>query len=310
MTPATRSGRDLLAELSEVLRLPPRKLNKGVNFYLRDFSAYGNEVYEELPTRAAHWISFHEQGWFQRRLDRAFLAMQHADVVVDLGFSVPYPYTNATIRNSSTRFVFADRHHSALDFYDRIVRKNRWEKRLALDTTLLADIESAGCCNDVIAAVRALAPKRLLIIASEVLEHLQNDAHAWKLIRNLESLASVERCETFVTLPVGKRIPSHILQFRSSHAAEDYLASHMSQYQSYVLQSGGTEAKSPYLKACLCAFGRATRGLGLSFAWIPDSGRETALNASDWKAQRINRGNQRTRHRIRVRPRARDKHRG
>lgn len=266
MTPARRSGRSLLGELSTILRLPRKQLSRGVDFYLRDFSAYGNEIYEALPTRAAHWISFHEQGWFQRRLDRAFLAMQHADVVVDLGFSVPYPYTNAAIRNSQTRFVFVDRHQSALDFYDRIVRTNRWDKRLTLDKTLLADIEKEECCNDVLAAVRAMAPRRLLIIASEVLEHLHHDDHAWKLIRKLERLESVERCEAFVTLPVGKRIPSHMLQFRSSNAAEGYLSSHMAQYESYVLQSGEREARSPYLKACLCAFGRATRGLGLTFS--------------------------------------------
>ena len=50
-----------------------------IDRYNSDYSAYGNEVYEEVETRVAHWSNFYLDAWFQHRLDRALAMAAHVD---------------------------------------------------------------------------------------------------------------------------------------------------------------------------------------------------------------------------------------
>ena len=259
--PPLSSRQRTIADFAEATGVDPQVLALGVDLYLKDFSAYGNEIYDDIATRLAHWISFQEQGWFQRRLDRAFLAMQNADAIVDLGFSVPYAYTNRLVREDlSKRFILVDRTRSALDFYDAITRMNRWQRRCSLDRTILADIEAPLGKQRILAAVDSLKPTSLLIIASEVVEHLTDDSQLWEIVLALESVPSVRRCECFITLPIGRRIPSHTIEFRTSDAALGYLRRQMVTCQSFLLQPALKAETNKFLSACLCATGRVSRG--------------------------------------------------
>jgi hypothetical protein len=245
---------ELILKFAQALQIEPAALEREVIAYSADFSAYGNEVYERLETRVAHWINFQEQNWFQRRLDRAFEAMRTADVVLDLGFSVPYAYTFQHLRDSATlRCVFVDKCASAARFVDIVARLHGWE-RGTLDQVVIADLETHGC-DDVFLAVAELKPRSLVVVASEVLEHLQNDDPTWNLVRRVQHLESVTTTKFFVTLPVGRRIPSHFKEFLRSDDAVEYLRARMAIEHQYLIAPPTDSERSPFLEACLCAEG-------------------------------------------------------
>ena len=247
----------LLREFAHALRVPLEDLVKGIDFYNNDFSAYGNEVYGLIETRVAHWMNYQEGGWFQHRLDDAFDAATAFDVVVDLALTAPYAYTYPTLRDrKSPRFVLVDREPSAVEFYKVVVGLRGWQHTAQRDVVLSADVESEVGRAQILGAVAGFRPTSVLVVASEVVEHLTDDSQCWNLMRSISELPSVQKALIYATLPVGRRIPSHTHEFRTAASALQYLSARMRVDQHRVLAPREAERQTPFLEACVCALGQ------------------------------------------------------
>ena len=236
--------------------MDPRKIAQFCKFYNSEMHSYGNEIYQHVETRIAHWINFQEGGWFHRRLDYYLESFQSWDLVIDLGFSVPYPYLRPKLSASETRFLFVDRELSSHHFYQVLVGENSLDSRKDLDLVLMADIESQEDHGRIIQAAQGYRPDSVMCVASEVIEHLVRSEIAWDLVRALASQLQVEKFLLYVTLPIGKKIPSHELVFENLAAARSYLSSHMTIEWERVLTPSNEAEAIPGFEACFCAAGR------------------------------------------------------
>jgi hypothetical protein len=233
-------------------------LVKAVEDYNRDFSAYGNEVYALQESRVAHWANFLDQGWFQRRLDLPLLRAHEFDVVLDLGFSVPYAFSLSSLRNSkSTYFLFADREQSCEVFFNALTQLEGWSMAAKRSRLALVDLESEQGRTQISSIVRNRRPRSLLIVASEVLEHLKQTQPIWDWLLNDLASCATERTAVYVTLPIGLRIPSHMMEVRTTEDAVSWVGRHLPQQQSFVI-SDPRKPKTRYLTAAYCAWAEIT----------------------------------------------------
>ena len=248
-----------------MLKLDQQHVQAFVDYYNRDFSAYGDEVYADVRSRIAHWVNFQNGGWFADRLNiflnRVEHLQAHSLAVVDLGFSVPYAYSRANIASSrQTRFLFVDKEASTLQFYNALVENQGQLFRTPLDTLLLADIETPRGADRVAAAakgslINGTPPDNLLILCSEVIEHLRKPDRAWQLMRKLVTTFHGTRHEIHLTLPIGQIIPSHTMSFETADSAKAYVDRHMNVTHWSVLQPGPHDLKSEFLTHCVYAQG-------------------------------------------------------
>lgn len=238
--------------------LDPIKVSEFVDFYNSRMDQYGNEVYSQIESRIAHWLNFSEDRWFNDRLTDYLECVGKFDVVVDLGFSVPYAYAGAMTSDSAlSRFVFVDKEKSARSFYDALVREADLGDYAHHDEVIIADIEDAATHEAILMAAAKNEPLSLLVVASEILEHLRDPETAWELIHQLSQLPGLQTASTYVTLPIGSKIPSHVMEFWSRDAATDYLAQHLSISKTKVLEAPHTFAGLSFLTGCVCVTGVA-----------------------------------------------------
>ena len=248
-----RTAVDVLATR---LGIPQSDAQEFLRFYNEEMTEYGNEVYSQVESRIAHWTNYLAGGWFQDRLRPYLERTCSVDLVVDLGFSVPYVYADPDrLATADTVFLFVDKEDSVLPFYDAVVDLLNLHRRRESDRVLVANIEQADGRRQIVDAVRSLSPSSTLIVASEVIEHLDDPRTGWDLLGQLEVAG---HGVSYVTLPVGKRIPSHNLQFLDDGAATDYIRANMmieKEEDMSVLRPPEGCQVFPFLRACACARG-------------------------------------------------------
>jgi hypothetical protein len=247
-------GRGFIERFSKFTHCDEAALLRAVEFYNRDFSAYGNEVYADLPSRVAHWANFLDQGWFQHRLDLPLLLAPDFDVVLDLGFSVPYAFATPHLREHlNTRYVFADLEASCQVFFNSLVEMEGWQAAASRSRILLADIEREQGRAAITEVVQALQPRSLLVVASEVLEHLTDTKPVWHWLTTELSALPLEHTAIYLTLPIGRRIPSHTLEIRTAEDAVSWVNGYLPSHSGFVISAPG-KPSTPYLEAAYCAW--------------------------------------------------------
>lgn len=239
-----------IEQFSSALDEKPPHIQSGVDFYNSDFSAYGNEIYREVSSRVAHWLNFQEQGWFAKRLSYYLDNYGDYDLVIDLGFSVPYVYARHDVAVADTRFLFIDKYESAKSCFDAI--RTLYEISRKDDSVMLADIEHDATVARVCSVVNDSREKSILIVGSEIVEHLSDPQCFWAIPRRLAETGY--RVDCFVTLPIGKKIPSHTIEFRSNEEADQYLQNFLTRKHTGRLFPP-TAAISPYLESCVWRLG-------------------------------------------------------
>lgn len=267
MNQQQRAEVELLASL---FGYTPRKVEAFVNFYNDDYSTYGNEIYEDVRSRIAHWINFQRPSWFNKRLDpwlrliRKRLSESDGSqpiISIDIGFSVPYVYTDADlVSDQRLRCVFVDKESSAAHFYNTISRK-LGISRDGLDQVVVADIENTYDWLDVELAIRSVSSARnsaprIIISASEVIEHLRTPSRFFACCAALEEIFQT-KVDVFLTLPIGRQIPSHERAFDTTAAALRFVKKYMVVTSHSAIEPSEADGPvSPYLTACLCVIGR------------------------------------------------------
>ena len=125
----------------------------------------------------------------------------------------------------------------------------------------------------------------LVIVASEVIEHLDDQSNFWRVVEAINArFASTRRgvaVEVYCTLPVGEKIPSHTVEFLDAEAAFLYLSGHVVVQKKWFLRPPQGITPSPYLEECVCVLGKAAPSAlsDSNFAELErirsDSGRDT-----------------------------------
>lgn len=246
----------LLTSYSRFLNIPELALKEEVARYNRDFSAYDNDIYSTAGVRFAHWQNFLKHDWFAERLYMALGLMESADFVLDLGFSVPYAYSRSLLTDYPIpRFVFVDRYWSTAAFYALISRELGVFSALSRDSVIFADLDNRQDLEVVEQAAFHYNPRNILIVLSEVVEHLKMPG---QLFYWLSQISTRVETEVYVTLPIGRKIPSHTLEFRSFEDARQFLDRFVTSIDDKYLRPVASP-ESPYLEGCLCRHGRLKR---------------------------------------------------
>jgi hypothetical protein len=246
--------RPTVQDLANHFDLSLSSIEEFLRYYRSGMDLYDNRIYRTVESRIAHWASFLSGDWFSKRLNLALAASALHHVTVDLGFSVPYVYADAELlRGTEKRFLFVDKYASTQDFYAAIVKLRGLEQRAELDDLLICDIEDRSARSRVVTAARRMEPSSLLVVASEILEHLQDDEVAWQTIVELEELVSADQGHTYVTLPIGREIPSHFRVFPTAVDARLYVEERLQILWCTTLTPDSDA--SPFLEAAFCALG-------------------------------------------------------
>jgi hypothetical protein len=248
------AGRAFVERFAKFTCRDNASLIHAVEQYNRDFSAYGNEVYAHQETRVAHWANFLDQGWFQRRLDLPLLRAPQFEVVLDLGFSTPYAFAFPHLREQKTTlFIYADREKSCEVFFHELTRMEGWQKAAKRSRLTLVDLENENDRKSLTSIIRKLRPKSLLVVASEVLEHLTHTQPVCRWLREDLANSATRRTAIYLTLPIGARIPSHRMEVKSSEEAAEWVSRYFPQHEGCIMTNPG-KPKTRYLKAAYCAW--------------------------------------------------------
>lgn len=253
-----------LSYFAQNFNLSAREILSFVEHYNSDFSAYDNGVYKDVSSRVAHWWNYANQGWFDRRIN---IVLDHLETLVaegkrvlliDIGFSVPYTYTRDALLNSKNLFqILVDKEDSARIFFDAITTLYSINRE-RLDEVVIADIENISHAHKVVEYGQDYVAKHsieeIVIVASEVVEHLANPGLFWQFTNKLSRVASTP-VVLYATLPIGKKIPSHTLEFNSPDECKKYLIKHLNHPEFYLLKPEDGSNVSPYLTECLCVLG-------------------------------------------------------
>ena len=231
-----------------------------MQFYNSDLAAYGNEVYAEVETRVVHWLNFLSDGWFNQRLDAYLRQADQFDLVVDLGFSVPYIYLRddfrARVKFSGSQFLFVDSQENAAEFYDALVKAYELDFEEARDSVVIADIENASTHDDILRHASSKNPQSVLVVMSEVLEHLDEPGVALSLARDLLQLGQEGDSLLYTTLPIGYQIPSHLYEFLTVESARHWLGEFVDIVDEKVVRPEAGVKVSQHLQSCYCSFSR------------------------------------------------------
>lgn len=251
------SGRTFIEKFASFTGRRVTDLIDDVETYNKDFYAYGNEVYAKLETRVAHWANFLDQGWFARRMDYPLIVASQFDVVIDLGFSVPYAFTVPQLRDSmSGKFLFVDRESSTLDFYNTLVNLEGWTRHDLPAEVLIADIEKEDGLDLLSKALHSTGAKSVLIVGSEVLEHLDDSAQVMRWLSHLCRPNADLYCSYYLTLPIGAKIPSHAIEFSSSTKATEWVKQYLPNHTAFTLAPASLDSAHPQSSYSLyCALG-------------------------------------------------------
>ena len=144
--------------------------------------------------------------------------------------------------------------NTAATFYEGLVSLSNFGDRATRDHVVIADIEKTETLDSIVSIVEKIRPKSILVVASEVIEHLKSPDQTWALIEHLEGMAVEGRGRSYVTIPIGSSIPSHHSEFLTADTARQYLQRHM-RIENERLLLPPPELARPYRLGCICATG-------------------------------------------------------
>ncbi|GAB6843716.1 hypothetical protein [Methylorubrum rhodinum] len=175
---------------------------------------------------------------------------------IDVGFSIPYLLMQKRFANRNDIFsILIDKEQNCKIFYD-FINQTVHQNRSELDSVIIADIEYEEDQKSIISFAKNIVQREsvnvLFICGSELVEHLNDKENFWTFCKGIEEIGVNTLC--YVTLPIGKKIPSHNFHFIDEDCAYLELEKHMILSKIEVLRPSA-DAVSPYLTSCFCAFG-------------------------------------------------------
>ena len=96
--------------------------------------------------------------------------------------------------------------------------------------------------------------ENVLVAGCEVIEHLKEIENFWTLMRMLTCTVK-SRLQIYLTLPIGKKIPSHSTYFLTEKEALRELERFIEVERTWLLKPPSEGLASPHHMACVCALG-------------------------------------------------------
>ena len=223
----------LLAHLLNKLNITESELNKHREFYNNHFNEYENDVYLDPKTRLVHLLNFWEKGlWFNERFTLLFKHFDKYRVLIDFGYGLPYLALSLVENNQLDKLprqIFIDKYQSAEDVTKEIL------SYLNLNATFITEsIESKEVFDEL---EKQALPEEKLFVALETIEHLDKLEEFWNNLKRFSG------SDIIISLPVGPKIPSHTLYFKTEEEVRNYLSEYLDIKDEYIAQPQKSEGR-------------------------------------------------------------------
>lgn len=217
---------DLLTSMMKEWQVSQKQINDFTEYYNEEFEKYDNSVYSDILTKFVHLKNFLENSFWNNRFYWLFKYYQKYDTIIDLGFSIPYlPIYHYYIQGEKNQLP-------ELLFVDEIQSKKfslQIEQKLNFYATyIVGDLLDNHTWNELKSGVKS---SKHLFVAFEVIEHMRNDNLFWKY------LSEFKGSEIILSLPIGKRIPSHYISFDNTTQVLKYLSNYVDTLEYKVFES-------------------------------------------------------------------------
>lgn len=214
------------------LNISHKELEDFSNYYNNDYSAYGNEVYEDIKVRLVHLDNFLKENWWNNRFYFLFRDFCKYEEIVDIGFSVPYLPIYLSRRNriqELPRLVYVDGNETSKKLATIILDMLGIKARF-----VVGDAQNQNTWNDIKEVT--LYGKRLFT-AFETIEHFEKPELFWKELANYNGDILI------LSLPIGKKIPSHHSVFSDEVEVTNYLEKYLNISEMKVFSSAEIDYK-------------------------------------------------------------------
>lgn len=241
-----------VTKISDAFNLDHSDVLNFIDYYNSNYDLYDNKIYEKIETRIAHLNNFLSKDWFSKRIYYYLNKIDKYDLIIDIGFSIPYFLFYESTKNNKNDFLLIDNQDSAIDFFDfsMSIASNKDPHNI---TAKKMDIESNNATDFLKLFVSNKKYSSVLFVASEVVEHLYSPDSFWQLAKELSLL--VDNFNIYATLPIGEKIPSHTIEFLNFESAKKHASKYIYIHEELRLSPPRNLAASPHLKGCFCAMG-------------------------------------------------------
>ena len=239
------------------------KILENIHHYNSNIESYDNTIYEKIESRFAHFVNFCNNSdifckWFNQRLSYYIDNCLHYGCVVDLGFSIPYPYIaidSHKLDDSKTQFIFIDKEKSAKVFYNMFTTIPQLSSRKKNDVVICQDLDEDNAYQQIHEHILSIKPKSMLIVASEIIEHLKHPEKIWSFIKKVSKLPSLIETKVYITIPLGVTIPSHHSFYSTEKEALNYIQQYIKIDSYKNLSPPLSLGDIPYAQGCICISG-------------------------------------------------------
>jgi len=208
------------------------ELRKYSDFYNSDYGAYGNEVYEDVKVRLVHLENFLKENWWNNRFYFLWRDFTKYKQIIDIGFSVPYlPIHLSSIGrlNELPNMVLVDGNDTskklALIILDELSAKAEF---------VIGDALNKNTWNEI---KNYTIESKKLFTAFETIEHFDKPDLFWSEIGNFRG------SDLMLSLPIGKKIPSHYTVFDNEETVTKYLNQYLDIKESKTFSSDDSNYK-------------------------------------------------------------------
>jgi len=235
----------LLKNLMATFKVSEEAFEKHMEYYNNHFNEYGNEIYEDIKTRLVHLSNFSETNWFNKRYDMLFRHYSTFDCIIEVGFSLPYLPLKEN--KPLPKLIYVDTYQSALEISKEIMKGYGQDARF-----IKGDIEEEATWS----SIREEVKGRTLLVAIEILEHLENPDYFWKEVKNLNPSGIV------ISFPIGPKIPSHHSYFEGEDEVREYFERYLVIEEEHIIEPENKSGRDLDKYKDLIVFGRLKGDVG------------------------------------------------
>lgn len=214
------------------LGITREELESFSNYYNNDYSAYGNEVYEDLKVRLVHLDNFLKENWWNNRFYFLWRDSDKYDEIVDIGFSVPYlpiHLADTSDIKNLPHLVYVDGNETSKKLATVILDLSNVKAEF-----VVGDAQNQNTWNEVKGLVSG---EKRLFTAFETIEHFENPELFWNEIKKFKG------DHLMLSLPIGEKIPSHHSVFSNESEVTNYLEKYLDIIETKVFSSDESKYK-------------------------------------------------------------------
>ncbi len=214
------------------LNISPKELEEFSEYYNKDYSTYGNEVYEDIKVRLVHLENFLKENWWNNRFFFLWKYFSNYDEIIDIGFSVPYLPIHLSKLNKVQelpRLVYVDGNETSKKLAEVILDVLNIKAQF-----ITGDAQNHNTWSEI---KHVSSGYKRLFTAFETIEHFDHPELFW------EGIADFRGDSLILSLPIGEKIPSHYSVFSNEIEITQYLEKYLEIQEKKVFSSSKSKYK-------------------------------------------------------------------